>query len=74
MRIGHRLKLYKFFQAAIVSILLYRYTTWTLTKCMEKKLGANYIRMLRAILKKSLKQHPTHKAALNENWSQSKII
>ena len=28
----------KFFQAAVVSILLYGYTTWTLTKRMEKKL------------------------------------
>ena len=26
-----------FFQAAVMSILLYRCTTWTLTKCMEKK-------------------------------------
>ena len=40
-----------FFQAAIVSILLYGCTTWTLTKCMEKKLDGNYTRMLRVILK-----------------------
>ena len=39
-----------FFQAAVVSILLYGCTTWTLTKRMEKKLDGNYIRMLRAIL------------------------
>ena len=44
-----------FFQAAIVSILLYGCTTWTLTKHMEKKLGGNYTRMLRAILNKSWK-------------------
>ena len=48
-----------FFQAAIVSILLYGYTTWTLTKRPEKKLDGNYTRMLRAILNKSWRQHPT---------------
>ena len=48
-----------FFQAAVVSILLYGCTTWTLTKRMEKKLDGNYIRMLRAILNKSWRQHPT---------------
>ena len=48
-----------FFQAAIVSILLYRCTTWTLTKRMEKKLASIYARMLRAILNKSWRQHPT---------------
>ena len=42
-----------FFQAAVVSILLYGCTTWTLTKRMEKKLEGNYTRILRAILKKS---------------------
>ena len=41
------------FQAAIVSILLYGCTTWTLTKRMEKKLDGNNTRMLRAILNKS---------------------
>ena len=48
-----------FFQAAVVSILLYGCTTWTLTKLMEKKLDGNYTRMLRAILNKSWRQHPT---------------
>ena len=48
-----------FFQAAVVSILLYGCTTWTLTKCMEKKLDGNYTRMLRAILNKSWRQHST---------------
>ena len=42
-----------FFQAVVVSILLYRCTTWTLTKRLEKKLNGNYTRMLRAILNKS---------------------
>ena len=39
-----------FFQAVVVSILLYGCTTWTLTKRLEK---------LRAILNKSWRQHPT---------------
>ena len=46
-----------FFQAAVVSILLYGFTTWTLTKRIEKKLDGNYTRMLRAILNKSWRQH-----------------
>ena len=48
-----------FFQAAVVSILLYGCTTWTLTKRLEKKLDGNYTRMLRALLNKSWRQHPT---------------
>ena len=48
-----------FFQATVVSILLYGCTTWTLTKQLEKKLDSNYTRMLRAILNKSWRQHPT---------------
>ena len=48
-----------FFQAAVGSILLYGCTTRTLTKRLEKKLDGNYTRMLRAILNKSWRQHPT---------------
>ena len=48
-----------FFKAAVVSILLYGCTTWTLTKRLKKKLDGNYTRMLRAILNKSWWQHPT---------------
>ena len=48
-----------FFQAAVASILLYGCTTWTLTKRVEKKLDGNYTRMVRAILNKSWRQHPT---------------
>ena len=48
-----------FFQAAVVLILLYGCTTWTLTKRLEKKLDGNYTRMLQAILNKSWRQHPT---------------
>ena len=48
-----------FFPTAVVLILLYGCTTWTLTKRMEKKLDGNYTRMLRAILNKSWRQHLT---------------
>ena len=48
-----------FFQAAVVSILLYGCTIWTQTKRLEKKLDSNYTRMLRAISNKSWRQHPT---------------
>ena len=40
-------------------ILLNGCTTWTLTKRMEKKVDDNYARMLRAVLNKSWRQHPT---------------
>ena len=52
-------KIKSFFQAAVVSILLYRFTTWMLTKCMEKKLNNNYTIMLQTILNKSWRQRPT---------------
>ena len=42
-----------------MSILLFGCTTRTLTKRMEKKLDSNYTRLLRAILDKSWRQHPT---------------
>ena len=48
-----------FFQAAVVSILLYGCTTWTLTKRLERRLDGNYTRTLRAVLNKSWRQHPT---------------
>ena len=47
-----------FFQTAVVSILLKRCNTWTLPKCIEKKLVDDCTRMLIAILNKSWKQHP----------------
>ena len=50
-----------FFQAVVVSILLYGCTTWTLTKRLEKKLDGNYTRMLRAILNRSWQQHRTRR-------------
>ena len=47
------------FQAAVVLILQYGCTTWTLTKRPEKKLDVKYTRMLRAIPNKSWRQHHT---------------
>ena len=47
-----------FFQAAVVSILLYGCTTWTITKRMEKKFDGNYTRTQQVILNKSWRQHP----------------
>ena len=50
-----------FFQAAVMSVLPYGCTTWTLTKRMEKKFDSNYTRKLRAILNNSWGQHPAKK-------------
>ena len=47
-----------FFQAVIMSILLYGCTSWRLIKRIEKKFDGNYTRMLRGILNKSWRQHP----------------
>ena len=51
----------KFFQAVVISVLLYDCTTWTLTKRLENKLDGGCTRMLHAVLNKSWKQHPTRK-------------
>ena len=63
-----------FFHAAVVSILLYGCTTWKLTKRLEKKLDGNYTRMLRAILNKSLQQHPTRHQPYGYLFSITKTI
>ena len=48
-----------FFQAAgRIDTAIWMHS-WTLTKRLEKKLDGNYTRMLRAILNKSWRQHPT---------------
>ena len=47
------------FQAAVMLIQLYGCTTWKLTKRIEKKLDGNYTRILRAVLNKFRRQHPT---------------
>ena len=61
-----------FFQAAVVSILQYGCTTWSLTKQMEKKLDGNYTRMLRAILNKSWRQPHPKAAAVRPPTSHHK--
>ena len=63
-----------FFQPAVVSILQYGCTTWTLTKLMEKKLDGNYTRMPRAILNKSWWQHPTKQQMYGHLPSITKTI
>ena len=63
-----------FFHAAIVSILLYGCTRWMLTKWLEKKLHGNYTRMLRVILNKSWKQHPTKQQLYGHRPSIAKTI
>ena len=46
-----------FFLAVAVSVLLYSFTTWTLTKRLKKRLEGNYTNILRKVLN-SGKQHP----------------
>ena len=72
----HKMKR-SFFQAPVVSILLYGCTTWTLTKRLEKRLDGTYSRMLWAILKQVLATTP-HKtptirppASYHENYPSS---
>ena len=40
-----------------VSVILYGYTTWTLTKRLEKLQNVNYYKMLRVVLYQSWKWH-----------------
>ena len=48
-----------FFQATVLTVLLYGCTAWTLTKSLESKIDGNCTRMLRAVLNTSWQQHPT---------------
>ena len=63
-----------FFQTVVMSVMLYRCTTWTLTKQMEKKIANNYTRMLQAILNKSWRQHPTKQQLYDHLPSITKTI
>ena len=60
-----------FFQAAVVSILLYGCTTWTLTKWLVKKLDGNYTRMLLAIL--NTPQSSSYTATFRPSQKLSKL-
>ena len=55
----HTVKWFQVLQYNSHNMDIYGCTTWTLTKRLEKKLDGNYTRMLRAILDKSWRQHPT---------------
>ena len=66
--------IHSFSQAAVVLILLYRCTTLTLTKRMEKKLDGNYTRMLRAISNKYWRQQTTKQQLYGHLPSISKTI
>ena len=60
-----------FFQAAVISILLYGCTTWTLAKPM---LDGSCTRMLQAVLNKSWRQHPTKQQLYRHLLPISKTI
>ena len=53
-----------FFQAETVSILLYGCTTWTLTKCMEKKLDGNYTKNATSNIEQVMDAAPRKAAAI----------
>ena len=63
-----------FYQAAVVSVLIYGCTTWKLPKRIEKKLDGNRTRMLRNILNKSWKQHPTKQQLFGHQHPISRTI
>ena len=54
--------------------MLYGCTTWTLIKRMEKKINGNYTRMLRVILNKSWRQHPTKQQVYGQLLPITKTI
>ena len=64
----------RFFQAAVVSILLYGCTTWTLTKRLKKKLDDNYTRMLRATRKLSKLDEPDTQDTAGEARTNSSVM
>ena len=68
------IKGHSFSQSTVASILLYGSTTWTLTKCMEKKLDSNYTRILWAILNKSWRLHPTKQHLYSHQQTITKTI
>ena len=50
-----------FFRVTVESVLVYGSVSWTLTKALEKRISGNYTHLLRAILNRSWKDHPTNK-------------
>ena len=63
-----------FFRAAVVSILLYGCTTWTLTKFIEKKLDGNYTRMLRAISNKTWRHSTPQRSSCTATYHPSRKL
>ena len=57
-----------------MSILLYKCTTWKLSKCIEKKRDNSCTSMLWTILNKSWKQHPTKQQLYGHLLPISKTI
>ena len=57
-------------KAAVVSILLYGCTTWTLTKRLEKKLDGNYTSNLEQVMAATPHKTPTIRplASYHENY------
>ena len=48
----------EFFKTAAVMVLVYGLTTWSLTKCLEKKLNGNNTSMVSDFLKEILEAIP----------------
>ena len=46
-------------QKTVETVLLYGSVTWSLTKELENKLDGTFTRMIRAILHKSWRDHPS---------------
>ena len=63
-----------FFQAAIMSILIYGWVIWTLTKRMEKNLMVTTQECCAAILNRSWRQHPTKQKLYGHLTPITKII
>ena len=58
-KFDHSYKIKQEFHAIAVSVLRYGFTSWSLTKRLEKRLDGNHTRVPRAVLNKSREQHPT---------------
>ena len=68
---------HSFFQAAVLSILLYRYATWTLTKRIEKKLDGNYNKNAAGNIEQVLEIIPPQSSSCtatdHPSWKLSKL-
>ena len=63
-----------FSRLAVVSILLYGCTTWTLTKCMEKKLVGNHTTMMLSVLNKSCVHHHPQNSRCKATYQLSRKL